>query len=86
MNRFTIAAEIATRVPTMRVVTITNYDLNDTSTQAEVSEFAEVSHYHSPRMFNDTPLQTSHPPHFPPATATHATNLQFMTPSAKSSV
>ena len=43
MDRFTIAPEITTLLPKMRVVIVAAYNLNNTGTNAEVIKFAEVS-------------------------------------------
>jgi len=43
MDRFTIAPEIATLLPTMRVVIVTAYNLDNTEPNAAVTKFAEVS-------------------------------------------
>lgn len=43
MDRFTIAPDIATLLPTMRVVIVVAYNLTNTGTNAVLTKFAEVS-------------------------------------------
>lgn len=50
MDCFTIAPDIATLLPTIRVVIVAAYNLTNTGNIAEVTKFAEVSLQQNPRV------------------------------------